>query len=708
MNRKTRIALEYAKKFKKSDQISVFWVYAGTVERFRNAYREIARKLKIPGCQSSESDILRLVKDWLENKRSGRWLMVLDNADDAEIMYGSGSIRLAKYFPKSDQGSILLTTRFQKVGASFASPRNVINLQLMTLIESELLLRARLGDERSKENHIMYQELAKELERTPLALVQAASFMSQNCIPLDMYLRMYHESDMSKIRLLSEDFEDDIRDSDAKNPIATTWIISFDYIRLHVPQAAELLSLMSIMDAQNIPEFLMPQGEDAISFNKAIGTLEAFGFISTKKQLPGPIQQHRLFDLHRLVRLAIRNWLKMNNTLDQRTAQVLKLLATFCLRAESESFDISNLMIPHAIELLESDLLQCRNYSSQQLLELKHEDKPSLGDLHSISKTTSTQVRETIDLLENVDTIAKLLIYTADLLDYVTFRFREVGNYAEARSFGAKSLLVNTLVFGESHYNTLSVMRVLATMLHRVGECEHAEQLRRRVVTLCESEYGLLHTFTLDALLELRNFLALEVREQEAIETCEIGIQRCQESLLIQGEEHLEILLKLADFQLENGDFGEAESSALLALRGCEAANDDSNVITALEHLSKTFEKQDKLGLAVDTRRTGLDGSIKYWGPHHSYTLNTRWDLVRILLKDQRLEEARRQASLALEPISQVYGSSSDVYAYHYGEFDQLFSRHGGLICPHRTYDDNQLALSMAENNTIIANIAAS
>ena len=447
MNRKTRIALEYAKKFKFSDQISVFWVYAGTVERFRNAYREIARKLKIPGYQSSESDILRIVKEWLENKRSGRWLMILDNADDAEIMYGSGSIRLANYLPKSDQGSILLTTRFQKVGASFTSTRNVIKLQLMTLIESELLLRARLSDERSEENHSLYQELARELERTPLALVQAASFMSQNCISLDIYLRMYRESDMSKIRLLSEDFEDDIRDSDAKNPIATTWIISFDYIRMHVPQAAELLSLMSIMDAQNIPDFLMPQGEDAISFNKAIGTLEAFGFISTKKQLPGPIQQHRLFDLHRLVRLAIRNWLKMNNTLDQRTAQVLKLLASFCLTAESESFDISFLITPHVIELLESDLLQCRSSSSQPL-EVKHADKPSLSDLHSISKTTSTQFRETIDLLENVDTIARLLECTADLLYYVSFRFGNGGNAIGARSFPAKYLIINTLIFG--------------------------------------------------------------------------------------------------------------------------------------------------------------------------------------------------------------------------------------------------------------------
>ena len=125
-----------------------------------------------------------MVKDWLEDDECGRWLMILDNSDDAEMMYGSGSVRLANYFPKSDHGSILLTTRFQKVGANFSSTRNTMNLQQMTLLDSEMLLKARLSDDVSGQASNLYQELAEELERTPLALVQAASFMSQNRVCL--------------------------------------------------------------------------------------------------------------------------------------------------------------------------------------------------------------------------------------------------------------------------------------------------------------------------------------------------------------------------------------------------------------------------------------------------------------------------------------------------------------------------------------------
>ena len=327
------------------------------MQRFKNAYRDIARKLKIPVHQSPENEVLNTVKDYLQDDRTGQWLMILDNADDAEIMYSSRSLRLADYLPRSNKGSILLTTRSQHVGASFTSAWNVLSLQKMTLEESELLIRAYLDDQASEQNRELYQELAEELERTPLALVQAASYMYKNSISADAYLRMYRESDTLRIGLLSEDFEDDIRDPQAKNPVATTLIISFEYIRTHVPHAAELLSMMSVMDAQNIPSFLLPQGKDAKSFNEAIGTLKAFSFISIRTQVPGSLQRYRLFDLHRLVRLAIRNWLRMNNTLDLRIAQMLKILSSWCQKIDSSNFEISSLFFPHTIELLTYDLL---------------------------------------------------------------------------------------------------------------------------------------------------------------------------------------------------------------------------------------------------------------------------------------------------------------------------------------------------------------
>lgn len=472
------------------------------MERFKNAYRDIAQKLKIFVNQSQDNEMLNAVKDYLQDDRTGQWLMILDNADDAEIMYASGSLRLADYLPRSNKGSILLTTRFQHVGASFTSARNVLSLQKMTLEESELLLRARLDEGISEQNRQLYQVLAEELERTPLALVQAASYIYKNSISADTYLQMYRESDTSKIGLLSEEFEDDIRDDQAKNPIATTWIISFDYIRTHVPQAAELLSMMSVVDAQNIPDFLIPQGKDAKSFNEAIGTLKAFSFISIRTPIPGCLQSHRLFDLHCLVRLAIRNWLKLNNTLDLRTAQMLDTLSSRYEKPEIVGFELSSLLFPHAIQLLASEFLQCR-CSSTYPYELKIQGGLSLTNLHLSSRRNLSQALQAVHRLDNMNTVPELMIQTASLMEQVASNLLNVENYAEARNFATKSVAINICIFGQSHPTTLYNICDLIFILLSSGESEHAEHLMRQSVAICEAEYGIHHIRTLNSLVEL-------------------------------------------------------------------------------------------------------------------------------------------------------------------------------------------------------------
>ena len=638
--------------------------------------------------------------------------MLLDNADDAEIMYGSASFHLADYLPKSDQGSILLTTRFQKVGASFASIRNVMILEKMTLEESEVLLRARLGDECPGDDPNLYQELATELERMPLALVQAASFMSQNCITLDSYLRMYRESDISKIRLLGENFEDDVRDPKTKNPVATTWIISFEYIRMHMPQAAELLCLMSVVDAQNIPEILIPHGEDAISFNKSIGTLEAFSFISTRRSSPSSLQQCRFHDLHRLVRLAIRNWLDMNDTLNQQTAQMLRILASWCSKIESDTFDMSRLLLPHAIEILASDFLHCRHQSGQPF-EVEDTEKPSLLDIHVISKMTPTPLLETICLLETVDTIPNLIEAATELLGYVTRHMKYAGNHVEALGFAAKTMAFSTRAYGQSHKSTWFNTFRMAYILQDLGEFERAEQLKRQAVTICEVHFGLQHVWTLRSLKELYSLLEKRQREQEAKEIYELAVQRCRESLLGYkgkgyGQDYLQKLAMLAELQLLGGDLEESEKCALLALRGYEAAHDFFSVMSIVDHLSRLYERQDKMELAVEIKNANLEICSRLYGPNHALTMVTRRTLAFLLLKDDKVEEATMQASVALELLSQAYGPSSDCYACYYRQFDELFAAGGQVLSLREQIETTQPASSVSATSATITKLLGS
>ncbi|KAF5122371.1 hypothetical protein E5D57_012848 [Metarhizium anisopliae] len=73
-------------------------------------------------------------------------------------------------------------------------------------------------------------ELLDILADLPLAIKQASAYMTETGITTARYLYHYRSSDKNMIRLLSRDFEDQGRYKTIKNPVATTWLISFDHI----------------------------------------------------------------------------------------------------------------------------------------------------------------------------------------------------------------------------------------------------------------------------------------------------------------------------------------------------------------------------------------------------------------------------------------------------------------------------------------------
>ncbi len=87
-----------------------------------------------------------------------------------------------------------------------------------------------------------------------------------------------------------------------KNPVATTWFISFKQIRRQDPLAAEYLSFIGVIVEDYVPISLLPSGNSLLEQEKAIGTLTAYSFVTRRTA-------EEAFDVHRLVYLATRNWL---------------------------------------------------------------------------------------------------------------------------------------------------------------------------------------------------------------------------------------------------------------------------------------------------------------------------------------------------------------------------------------------------------------
>lgn len=198
-------------------------------------------------------------------------------------------------------------------------------------------------------------ELAAALEFMPLAIVQATTYVSQR-VPrysVRQYLQDFRRSDRKRTSLLNCDGEQLRRDREAKNSIIITWQISFEHIREIRPTATNLLSLMSFFDRQGIPEALLRSRDEQSQHNQEKKNDDTHPNIDVKYSDDNKDRGSRssvkdgfendllalrnysfisismdgtTFEMHRLVQLATREWLKANKQQEQWKHAFLKNL----------------------------------------------------------------------------------------------------------------------------------------------------------------------------------------------------------------------------------------------------------------------------------------------------------------------------------------------------------------------------------------------
>ncbi|MCJ1391030.1 hypothetical protein MMC18_003891 [Xylographa bjoerkii] len=325
---KSQILLEYAYKHKRSaSRGPVFWVSAVSRSRFQDHYREIAQKLNILTKDNNrEMDVLRLVKDALEKKESGEWLMIIDNADEMSVLYDTDSDlekSLFNYIPGNPNGSILYSTRSRANAQKLAG--EILKIGELSTEESQELLRRNMSDITvTPVVEEEWPELLDELAHLPLAIVQAASYMKMQGWNAATYLALFRK-DMRRTMLTHEvqvlgseesSSQSDHLEERSKTAALRTFVITFRQIQDQDPRAAEILCLMACYNWQNVPFELvrdaeigkcvtssMQDAEIPGPFAASIGTLTAFSLVTTTLD-------HRNYTIHRMVKFSMLEWLK--------------------------------------------------------------------------------------------------------------------------------------------------------------------------------------------------------------------------------------------------------------------------------------------------------------------------------------------------------------------------------------------------------------
>ena len=343
---KTQVALEFAYRVKESrPEYSIFWVPALSTETFELAYREIARRCSVR-TNAEEEDPKELVRRYLSTEAAWKWLLVVDNADDQEVLFGPpdepGGI--TDYLPEKEDGLILFTTRHREAavwlaGIDFVEVKEMDRRDAATFLEKSLFRKDLLRDE------AVTVELLDEVNSLPLAIAQAAAYLNTNQIFIQEYLQLLKSTEQDMVSLLSRKFHDSTRYKNSENAVATTWLVSFDQIRKSDTDAADLLSFMSRIEPKAIPRSILPTLQPEERTVHAIGTLRAYAFIVKRND-------GDTYDMHRLVHLAARVWDQKHGIAAETGERITQHLAR-----EFPSQDYMNRMVwreylPHALRLL--------------------------------------------------------------------------------------------------------------------------------------------------------------------------------------------------------------------------------------------------------------------------------------------------------------------------------------------------------------------
>ncbi|KAJ5843194.1 uncharacterized protein N7525_000935 [Penicillium rubens] len=643
---KSRLAIEYCHRVRlQSPDTWVFWVHASNAARCEESLRSLADRAKIPGRQDRNSNIFQLFGNWLQDGKIGKWILVLDNVDDDELLRKPLTTRIEaqantpghaptqpplRYLFESSNGSIIITSRNRGVALQLAGhKKHLIDIQPMNTAEALDLIRKKLDDCAEGEELV---QLVEELEFMPLAIVQAASYIAHRaprCSALQ-YLEKLRQGDREARKLLNHEGKHIHRDWEAKNSILLTWQISFDHIRRIRQSAADLLSLMSFFDWQGIPEGLLSidKNHEPLDFPQDVGNrssdedtdyssepdvdddfesdiaiLRDYSFITSG-------EDSMVFTMHRLVQLTVRTWLKIYGQEEEWKERFIKNLYDEFPTGQYENWERCRSLFPHvrsAMSHRPKSQDSLRNWATLLYKGAWYATEcGSIGVAEDMAAMSRKQ-RMKIGGAEDEDTLdSTVMLGEAYVLE---------GRWEEAEQLFTQVIETSKTKLGADHPSTLTSMAHLASTLREQGRWEEAEQLELQVVETSKTKLGADHPNTLTSIANLASTLREQGRWEEAEQLFTHVIETSKTKL---GADHpytLTMIANLASTLWDQGRLEEAEKLELQVMetRKTKLGADHPSTLTMIANLASTLwdqgrlEEAEKLELQVmETRKTKL------------------------------------------------------------------------------------------------------
>jgi len=617
---------------------------------------------------------MQLVRDWLEAQSSPGWLMIVDNVDDRTMFFEqvdgtTTDKRLIEYIPQAAKGSVIYTTRSRDVGIDLASGDEPIEVSPMDINEGLIMLGDGVTRGSTKEDQ---EALLEELAYLPLAISQATAYMVKRRRSIADYVRLL-QNESTRTRVLDHRTLHHGRQDRSSESVTRTWWITFQWLKKEHPRSAELLTMMSLLDRQQIPLALVQDaGEDTFDFEEAIGILEGFSLIHLYPyvevceegvidllfdQRPDLSAMSSEFcDMHRLVQASTREWLSRpeNDKVHIATKTIVSVSEVFPL-VNVEDLPLCHILYSHA------DAVLAYNSTEIQVPRGRDGDVSTWNMRHraSLLLRLSEYLREQGHLAASEHRvtlsleICQLLFdpddseQTMDSMESLAISISMLGRGAEALEMHRKILEGRERLLGPNHKSTVNSLNHVGFILRSQGECAEAEDHHRRALALGRMlhEQDLFDSHLIDGVIIALHNVAHVLNDQGEFEEAQTLLQEAFErSQDAHGRDHhltWAIMASLANRNVELAKYEEAHALFAEVLAGQRRIYGETHhaTLNLRGHYTMLLEHEGNYAKAEEEIRSVLEDELLVDGVEKR---NTLFILGRVLRQQKKYEEAEK------------------------------------------------------------------
>ncbi|MFC0529345.1 FxSxx-COOH system tetratricopeptide repeat protein [Phytohabitans kaempferiae] len=623
---KTQLAIQYAHLFSGEYDL-IWWVDAGNPALIGEQLARCAVAAGWVGATTKVDDAWTAMKDHL--RRTGRWLLIFDNAEDAAAIY--------PWLPPGG-GHVVITSR----SATFTQVAVPVRVAEFTRDESIELLHAHRADLSRPDA----DELARALGDLPLAVAQAAALLEDTGLSARDYL--------DELEAHAGEILDEGRPLGYPLSLAAGIHLAVSRLGDQAPAALELLHLAAILAPEPIPVAWFSQARShlpdplgvaadrPLTLRRAVSRVGSVGLARTT---PEALQ------VHRLTQAVLR---------DDRTREQLQgdhgFAAALIAAVEPDnagtdpaSWSAWATLLPHLLALdpvAGPGVLRDTALHALWYLLMR-------GDYQTALALTETWYARWSDDLgpDHPHTL-----HTARRLAAAYFF---TGRYADARDLTVDTLARSRRVLGEDHTDTLVAASNLAAYLSAQGQFEEALDLNTDTLNRYRRVLGDDDPETLRTASNLAIAMRKLGRHQDACDLNTDTLARYRRAL---GDDHRDTLRTASNLaiDLRRLDRGrEAHDLNVQTLsRYREVLGDDHpETLRTASNLALDLHATGRYQEAHDLNTDILSRYRRTLGDDHPETLRTASNLAEDLHSLGRYQEAHDLNAEILPRYRQALGA---------------------------------------------------